>query len=160
MAEKEQKSNVRPIFAEDIMTENAQVVNKNTTIVEVAHLMLRIGVSAYPIVDDTGDVIGIVTLTDLFKLLNNIVEEEMSEDHLTPEERREIFHKNVSKFRDKPISDIMSDNVVFVKPDTELNEIVEAVAKLSVHTFPVMQGKHLVGIIGRHDMLNATFSFG
>jgi len=73
MAEENNTINPRVIYAEDIMTEDVQVISHKASIVEVAHLMLRIRVSAYPVVDDDKKVVGIVTLTDMFKLLSEIV---------------------------------------------------------------------------------------
>ena len=154
-----QNSSQRIIYAEDIMTEDVQVIDQKVSIVEVAHLMLRIRVSAYPVVDDNKKVVGIVTLTDMFKLLNNIIKENRLASYTSEQEKQNVLHQQISQWRDSPVSRIMSGQVVFISPRTPIYEIVEKVATLNIHTFPVIDNGQLVGVIGRHDVLNATFMY-
>lgn len=159
MTDEKQNSKPRIIYAEDIMTEEVQVIHYKVSIVEVAHLMLRIRVSAYPVVDDEKKVVGIVTLTDMFKLLNGIIVENSILKSASEEEKHAVFHQKVSEWRDRPVSSIMSSQVVNISPRTPVYDIVEKVAALNIHTFPVMDHGKLVGVIGRHDVLNATFMY-
>nr|HPN88921.1 CBS domain-containing protein [Candidatus Omnitrophota bacterium] len=64
-----------------------------------------------------------------------------------------------AEWRDSPVSRIMSSHVMTISPRTPIYEIVEKVGVFNIHTFPVMQGDKLVGVIGRHDVLNATFMY-
>ena len=159
MSDEKQKIKSRIIYAEDIMTEDVQVINHKISIVDVAHLMLRIRVSAYPVVDDDKNVVGIVTLTDMFKLLNGIVVENSVLNNASEEDKQVLFHQKISEWRDSPVSRIMSSQVVAISPRTPIYDIVEKVAALNIHTFPVMDNGKLVGVIGRHDVLNATFMY-
>ncbi len=159
MADEKQKEKVRIIYAEDIMTEDVQVIHYKVSIVQVAHLMLRIRVSPYPVVDDEKNVVGIVTLTDMFKLLNSIIVENSSLKDVSQEDKQALFHQKISEWRDSPVSRIMSSQVVAISPQTPVYDIVEKVATLNIHTFPVMDNGQLVGVIGRHDVLNATFMY-
>ena len=53
----------------------------------------------------------------------------------------------------------MSEKVVCIASDTPLVEIVNLVVEREIHTFPVTNKGKLVGIIGRHDILNAAFCY-
>ena|SRR3989338_931536 len=148
MENSEKVSKIKLIFAEDIMTEEVVVVNQKMTIGQVAHLMLRERVSGYPVVDDAGKVSGIITLTDLFVLIDQMAH------------KKSELPDRIADCKKRPISDIMSKDVMSISPKTPLDEIIHSVVEKKIHTFPVMDNDKLVGIIGRHDVLNATFVYG
>ncbi len=149
-------SKIRMIRVGDIMTEQVVVINEKMMIGQVAHLMLRERVSGYPIVDDGGKVIGIVTLTDLFILMDKMVAQSAAD---TEDEQHDNLQDIIVHFKEQPISVIMSKNVVTVDSATKLVDIVHTVVESKMHTFPVMENGKLIGILGRHDVLNATFSY-
>ena len=134
------------IKAKDIMSEYVVVIRENMKINEVAHLMLRDRVSGFPVVDATKKVVGIITLTDLFKMIDEA-------DHAGHKE----LDKQIDKFKSLPVSEVMSRGVISISPSASLEEIISLYVRKRVHTFPVMEDNKLVGIIGRHDILNATF---
>jgi len=144
---------IKLIFADDIMTEHVEVIKKETLIGDCAHMMLRKRVSGYPVVDDEGKLIGIITLTDLFKLLNSLVEGATQDNEVAQ------LEENITKVKSQTIETIMSKEIFTVAPDTSLDKIIGAVAKGNIHTFPVMKDGKIVGIIGRHDVLNAAFVY-
>ena len=149
------------IVAQDIMTESVVVVHEKKTVSQVAHLMLRERVSGYPVVDDDHSLVGIVTITDLFVLVDQVVIS--SSEDKTRSNLRELsiedIRDRVLQFKDKPVSEIMSKEVYTISPETPLNKIISDVIKLNIHTFPVVKKNQLVGIIGRHDILNAFFTY-
>jgi CBS domain-containing protein len=135
------------VLAQDIMTESVSVIHENMLIAQAAHLMLRARISGYPVVDPEGKVIGIVTLTDLFILVDKI-----------GKQREGSWHDKITYVKDQAVKTIMSKNVICIAPTTPISEIVDIVVKWGVHTFPVVENEKLVGIIGRHDILNAAFT--
>ena len=93
--------------------------------------------------------VGIVTLSDLFALIYQMA-------HEWPED----FYKQINQMKHRSVQEIMSKNVLSISPKTPLSEIVDIVIKWRIHTFPVLDKGRLVGIIGRHDVLNAAFAYG
>ena len=55
---------------------------------------------------------------------------------------------------------MMSRRVVSIKPETKFPEIIQLLLDDNIHTFPVLadDGK-IIGIVSRHDILNAAFAF-
>ena len=151
----EHKSLLSKIVASDIMTEGVEVVNQKTTIGQVAHLMLRNRISGYPVVDDKKRVVGIVTLNDLFVLIDKMA----WDSSRRPDKKHLDLQEKLGQYKDRPVSDIMVCNVISLSPETPLLDIIDAVVKWRIHTFPVMKNNKLLGIIGRHDILNATFVY-
>lgn len=54
---------------EDIMTRNPVTVPPNHTVEETAEILLQNNISGVPVVDENGEVAGIITRDDLFKVL-------------------------------------------------------------------------------------------
>ncbi|MBU1995522.1 MAG: CBS domain-containing protein [Candidatus Omnitrophica bacterium] len=144
------------VLVADIMTEGVEVVKKSMLISQVAHLMLRERVSGYPVVNDDGSIAGIVTLTDLFILLDKI-SDEVERDKA--EGKKVQFHDKIIEYKERAVSEIMSSDVFSISPNIPVSEVVSLAAKKNIHTFPVVEKGMLVGIIGRHDILNAAFLY-
>lgn len=137
------------ITAQDIMSENIIVIYEDMLIRQVAHLMLRDRVSAFPVVNKKTGLVGIITITDLFMIINKAFTKKTDAE----------FHKRLAMFRDMTAGDVMTTKVITIKTSTTLDEIVDYVVHKKIHVFPVMENKRLVGIVSRHDILNAVFSY-
>ena len=144
----EEYSKIKLIYASDIMSENVVVIKESMLIGQVAHLMLRERVSAYPVVDENENLVGIVTLTDLYALLEKLFRGTDG-----------TLSDRIANVKKLPVKDLMTRKVKSVTPDTSLDKIIKDVVELRIHSFPVMEQKRLVGIIGRHDLLNAAFVY-
>ena len=66
--EKYQKSQIKEVLIEDIMSTNLTVVSKDTCIADVAKIMMDTGYNGLPVVEDD-KLIGIVTQTDILRLI-------------------------------------------------------------------------------------------
>jgi acetoin utilization protein AcuB len=60
---------ISKIKIKDIMAENPVTVPMDYTIEETAEILLKNGISGAPVVDHHGDLVGIITQTDLFKVI-------------------------------------------------------------------------------------------
>ena len=70
--EKYQKSQIKNLFVDDIMSENVSAVSSEDTIADVAKQMMETGFNGYPVINDNNEVIGIITQTDLLALCAEI----------------------------------------------------------------------------------------
>lgn len=57
------------LTVEKVMTKDPITVNLNTSIFEVARIMLEDKVSGLPVVDGNGKLVGIITESDIFKMI-------------------------------------------------------------------------------------------
>ncbi|AMD18234.1 inosine-5-monophosphate dehydrogenase [Methanobrevibacter sp. YE315] len=69
--EKHQKSQIKEVFVEEIMSTNPCFVSKDMSISEVSKIMMDTGYNGLPVVED-GDVIGIITQTDILRLIEKL----------------------------------------------------------------------------------------
>jgi len=138
------------IQAKDIMSEQLIVVHDDMFVHQTAHLMLRDRVSSFPVVSRKNEgVVGIVTMTDLFHVITDAVR--FSTNH--------NYREKIKMLKEMPVALIMSRQVIAIHPETTLDEIVSHVVDRGIHSFPVMQDGKMVGIVSRHDILNAVFVY-
>ena len=69
--EKYQKSQIKEVLVEDIMSRNPTVVTKDMSITEVSDIMMQTGYNGLPVIDND-EVIGIITQTDILKLIEKL----------------------------------------------------------------------------------------
>ncbi|MBF0479071.1 MAG: CBS domain-containing protein [Candidatus Omnitrophica bacterium] len=149
--------NLNQILAEDIMSEGVVSVKPDMLLGQVAHLMLRDRVSGVPVLDNDQRIVGIVTLTDFFILLDKISQDLPGEGD---DARSKTLHSVLEQTKNLPVSAIMSKTIVSISPKMTLKEILDIVIKWQTHTLPVMSDGKVVGVIGRHDILNAIYVYG
>jgi len=137
------------IKAKDIMSEHVIVIYDDMLISQVAHLMLRDRVSAFPVVNKASGLVGIITITDLFKIM---IELSHGQDI-------NAFYKHLPRIKEMKAGEVMSKAVYSIDPETSLYEIIERLLEKNIHTFPVMEDGKMVGIVGRHDILNAVYLY-
>jgi len=69
--EKYQKSQIKELLVEDIMSSNPTSVTKDMSITEVSQIIMETGFNGLPVVEDD-NVIGIITQTDILKLIEKL----------------------------------------------------------------------------------------
>lgn len=69
--EKYQKSQIKDVLVEDIMSSNPQYVSKEMTITEVSNIMIETGYNGLPVVEED-KVVGIITQTDILRLIEKL----------------------------------------------------------------------------------------
>lgn len=130
----------------DVMTSPAVTVREDTPLKEVAEVLLRHRISGVPVVNDLGELVGILTEADLlYKEL--------------PESRRGWLLRpdpaDVRKRAGVAARDLMTWPVTTVDEDTPLREAARLMAQRRVNRLPVVRGGRVVGIVSRADVLKA-----
>ena len=69
--EKYQKTQIKEVFVEDIMSSNPSYVSKAMSISEVSKIMMETGYNGLPVVEE-GKVVGIITQTDILRLIEKL----------------------------------------------------------------------------------------
>lgn len=141
--------------AKDIMTTNVITVGPETTIEELARILIEHKISGTPVVDDNGDLYGIVTENDLIsqkKRLHIPTIVRLFDAYIMLESSSKI-EKEIKKMSAVTVKDICIKDVITVTEQTPLDEIATIMAEKKVHLIPVVEGKKIKGIIGKIDMI-------
>ncbi len=138
----------RNITAEDIMSEVVITVKEDFLVRDAAHLMFRDRINGVPVVNEKQKIVGLLTVRDLFRVINTALGQRDSD----------LYNKLI-RGTDFRVREIMTTDVLTVAASASLEEIIYLTLDMRIHTFPVMDGNKLIGIVGSHDILNAVFSF-
>ena len=143
--------------AKDIMTESIVCVNVKETVFDAAELLLGAGVSAAPVVNDQGNVLGIVSEADLIH---------RAEIATAPRKSwlQRLLGGEATAARDfvsthaRKVADVMTREVVTASDDATLVELVELIEKHRVKRIPIVRDNKLVGVVSRANLLGALLS--
>lgn len=141
--------------AKDIMTRDVITVKPTTTIEELARIFIDKKISGAPVVDDNGDLIGIVTENDLIsqnKRLHIPTVVRLFDAFIMLESPSKI-EKEIRKMAAVTIDDICTKEVITVNVDTPVEDIATIMSEKKVHLIPVVDGRKVKGIIGKMDLI-------
>jgi CBS domain-containing protein len=134
----------------DVMTTRVISVTKDASFRTIAAALREHRVSAFPVLDDDGKVIGVVSEADMLakEALNS--EPEGMPGMIAGLLRR----KEHEKARGITAGDLMTRPAVTVAPDDTLERAARLMYTRKVKRLPVVDANgHLVGIVGRSDLL-------
>ncbi|MFB6254420.1 MAG: CBS domain-containing protein [Halobacteriaceae archaeon] len=156
--------------ARDIMTSNVESVTEDESVSDVLTKMARRNYNGFPVVNDEGELVGIVTQRDLVDIfqpsdrtlwipigLPPFLETvtygfDLSWDELDTE-------LDLMKNANRPVKEIMSVDVKTVRPDASLNTIIEILAldDRDINRIPVVENDQVIGIITREDVIKTIW---
>ncbi len=134
----------------DVMTKTAVVVTQDFPFKEIVRRMKEHRVSAVPVVDGDGRLVGIVSEADLL----------FKEEFDTPTERdarlleRKARRTARSKASGLVASQLMTTPVVSIEPDASIAKAARLIDRKGVKRLPVVdEAGRIVGIVSRSDLL-------
>jgi CBS domain-containing protein len=143
--------------AHQIMTKFVVTVTPETTILKAANIMLQLHVSALPVLDSAGKLVGIVSEGDFIRRSEIGTQRKRGRwlrFLLGPgQTATDCVHEHGRK-----VSEVMTPEPLTVTEDTTLEEIVASMETNGVKRLPVMRGNELVGIVSRANLLQAVAS--
>ncbi|MBP5973881.1 chloride channel protein [Brasilonema sp. CT11] len=118
------------VQATDVMQRRVDTLEVETSLDETVEVFSRSHHKGFPIVLD-GKLVGIVTQSDLLK----------------------IRERNLPK--DASITEIMTSNPLTVTPTHSLSDVLYLLDRYQISRLPVVEGRRLIGIITRADIIRA-----
>lgn len=143
--------------AKEIMSKEVITVGMKTSVSELADILWKNRISGVPVLDENGNVVSVVTESDLIDQTKKIHIPTMISilDSVIFLESSKKTEKEIKKMAGNTVQDICSMELVSVSEDTGLDEIATIMAEKSVHTLPVIQDGKLVGVIGKSDIIRS-----
>jgi CBS domain-containing protein len=145
------------IQAKDIMTQEVITVKEDTPVSEVAQILTEKHISGVPVLNPDRQIVGIVCESDIIDQTKRIhlptVVNLMG--YIVFLESGKKFEKELKKMVGLIAADIMTREVKTVTPETPLEEIATLMGEFRVHSIPVLDGKKLIGIIGKKDIVRS-----
>lgn len=143
--------------AKDIMTTKVLTVTEDTGVEELARLFEERGVNAMPVLDQAGHLVGIVTQTDLVEQDKPLHIPTVISifDWVIYLESEKNFKDEVAKITARTVGSLCARDVVTCSPETPVSEIAELMVEHKAHLIPVVEGKALLGVVARLDIIRS-----
>lgn len=140
--------------AAEVMSANVVTAHPQTTVKEIAELMVKNRIGGVPVVDQAGKLVGILSETDLLHRAETGTEKRrkwwlgafVDSDRLAREYAASHAHR---------ASDIMTTSVITVDAGTDLGDVADLLERKNLKRVPVTSGGKLVGMITRGDLVRA-----
>ena len=138
--------------AADVMTRDVATVSPDTPLTAIAELLLSKRISGVPVVQPDGRLCGMVSEADVMWRAAG------------DQERHRSWWANVLSGRSLKASDfikthgtraedIMSRDVLTVREDTDIEDIIDLFERRRIKRLPVVRDDRLVGVVSRSDLL-------
>jgi CBS-domain-containing membrane protein len=142
------------MIASDVMTTGVITVGLNTRVDDIVMTLLSNRISAVPVLDEHGALIGIASEADLIHRVEIRTEQRRSwwRDLLRGKRARARSFLKSHGFKS---TDIMTKPVIAANPETPLGELVTLFDKHRIKRVPVVDHGKIVGIVSRANILQA-----
>jgi len=131
------------MLVRELMSSPPVTIDSASDVANAAETLRRHGFTALPVLDDDGRLIGIVTEADL---LDGRVEPDVRRGR--PERPRHLR-------RGDTVGEVMTSPVESLTPGADVADAVEIMLDERIRCLPVVDGRHIVGVITRRDLLRA-----
>lgn len=145
----------------EVMTEEVATLGAHLSVAEAVRHLANNRVSGMPVTDASGVVVGVVSLTDIASLLGarapaTVETEEPSTFYDSVRLLRlvdQLLHN--ASTAEKTVKDIMSTQLVYVRPSDSIGQAARLMTKRRVHRLLVLDERgQLAGIVSALDLVS------
>jgi CBS-domain-containing membrane protein len=140
--------------AVDMMTSNVVTIAPDASVRDAAWTMLTQRISALPVVDGHGGLLGIVSEGDLLHRVEAGTERQRSWWSAF-NASSEVLADEYVRSHARKVSDVMTTTPVTVPPEASAADVADLMEKHGIKRVPVVSHDKLVGIVSRSDFLTA-----
>ncbi len=123
---------------EDVMTRTPVSIGAEAPLSEVEAIFEKHDFNALPVVDDAGELLGLVSKLDLLGAFR------FTDDKMFPP---------YDEIMRRPVRSVMTRDLATVRPRTPLTRVLEKLLDTRNKSFPVVDNGRLVGMVAREDVL-------
>jgi CBS domain-containing protein len=141
------------LFARDLMTSPAVVAESGAAVHEVARLMLQEGVTAVPVINDSGVAIGIASDGDLLGRRPDDIRRAWWLSLLAD---RVALGDVFAPHGERSVLDVMSAPLISISTSAPVRDIAETLQVHRIKRLPVIENGKVLGIVSRADLLRVV----
>jgi CBS domain-containing protein len=142
--------------ARDIMVTEVITVGPKVSVRDAAKLLLSNRISAVPVADEHGELIGIISEGDLARRADLDTNPHRSWWlEMFSRRSKEALAKEYMKSHGSKVRDVMTKNVITAKPTTSLRDIATLLEKHRIKRVPIVEKGKMIGIVSRANLIQA-----
>lgn len=144
-----------PTTAAQIMTRDVISVGPSTPVPQIAALLVKHAISAVPVIDAQGHLLGMVSEGDLVRPVTAEMQkkrewwlEMLAEGESLAAEFMDYISQNK-----RTATDLMTHEVITAPTTATMEEVAGLLDKHHVKRVPIMEGRRVVGIVSRANII-------
>jgi CBS domain-containing protein len=142
--------------ARDIMAVNVMTVGPEASVRQAAEILFKNRISALPVVDEHGGLIGIISEGDLVRRAELETDDRRSWWlELFVRESKENLAIEYVRSHARKVKDVMTRRVITASPTTPLRNIAALLEKHRIKRVPILAKGRVVGIVSRANLIQA-----
>jgi CBS domain-containing protein len=131
------------MLVHEVMSAPAITVSARTSVRDALRVLDRHGITALPVVDAEGLLVGVVSEADLMR------------EAVLPDGRAHMMPTQVVEYtRTGTVADVMTTSVCTVSSHSDLVEAVDVMTSTMVKSLPVVDDGRIVGVVSRKDVVH------
>lgn len=145
------------MHVKQVMSRPVQTVAADASVYEAAEVLLNAGVSAAPVVDPDGRIVGMVSEADLMYRSElgttpgkSWLQRLMADDA--------VLAADYVRAHSHRVADVMTRNVVTVEEQTSLREVATLMQRHRIKRIPVLRDGRVVGIVSRANLMQGLLA--
>lgn len=127
--------------ARQIMTTPVLTVRPDTTVRDAATLLLEHQITAAPVLDAGGELVGIVSESDLVV------------DRFSHDPRNQVRPVQDEPPGPQTVGEVMTTPVIALGPSADAADLAQTMLGADVRSIPIVEGATVIGIVSRRDLL-------
>lgn len=127
------------------MRKDPPTIGTQVSIAKAAKEFNKRHATAMTVVDEDGKLVGIVTPTDLCRMVGSPIVGTTEYDSVSVD--------TVELHADSPISQIMTTRVIHVSPHDTVKDAVNLMTENKIHNLPVLEDGEVVGLLSQREVL-------
>ncbi len=145
------------MHATKVMTRRVVTIPADATVYAAADILLGARVSAAPVVDPDGKMIGIVSEADLMNRpeVGTVPAKSWLQRLLAPES---VLARDFLRSHSHRVADVMTHDVVTAEEHTDLKDIAGLMQSRGVKRVPIVRDGKVVGIVSRANLLQGLLA--
>lgn len=149
------------LLVDDYMTNQAICIDDSSRLTKAIRIMDNHEVSALPVVDNQGDMVGILSTSDLIEITHEIQADLSALTHVTEKTCNFLIQLLMDQGDTTLVRDVMTSNVETTTRETNLVVAARKLVDRHFHHLPVVDdaGKP-VGILASSDFVRAVSDYG
>jgi CBS domain-containing protein len=147
-----------PKTVADAMSRDPIVVRPETSLNEAIQILAERRISGLPVVDDAGQVVGIISETDLMWQQTGVTPPAyiMFLDSVIFLKNPTEYERDLHKALGQTVGEVMSRDPITISPDKSLRDAAQLMHDQDVRRLPVLDAQgQVIGILTRGDIVRA-----
>lgn len=145
------------MHVQQIMSKPVITIEASASVFEAAEKLLTSGISAAPVVDTDGTMIGIVSEADLmFRAETGTIPSRSWFQRLLADEA--VIARNYVRSHSRRVTDVMTKDVVTAGEHADVAEVARLMKQHNIKRVPILRDGKLVGLVSRSNLLLGLLS--